>query len=101
MRTFEQKIEHRTSQSMSVIDMFLVDKETGKTVSDDEVERAFNELTAVGYMVKSNYDVELPTDLPHFGMVREITDETVQIGGADGKTYEVKRELFHTYYQLD
>lgn len=79
----------------------LINAETKKELSNEQVKQLFQKLEITGVYVVLRYSNSKdkllgPPDAPFIGLISNITDDTVYLG-----SYAVPRKYFLKWYELD
>lgn len=97
--TTERDEVHPVFGPMHIIDVAVVDEETGQPLTKEQILAAFNKLDIVGVCVKLHHKKLYSPEAklwPSFGVVTAVDDQYVWLG-----TFEVPRQDFLEWYELD
>lgn len=100
------KVRVEYSQKGSHFSMWLVDEETGRPISDEEVHEKFLNLEITGCFIKTKYPLpeDFPEGTPMTGLViAGYTDYYVicKPMGEGLTDYLIPKKSFHRWYTLD
>lgn len=97
--TTERDETHPVFGPIHIVDVAVIDEETGQRLTNEQILAAFNKLDIVGVCVKLHHKklYSLEAKLwPGFGVVTAIDDQYVWLGN-----FEVPRQDFLEWYELD